>query len=103
MTFIVLYQREAHANEMMFSEIDQPEKYEERLALANKYCEELNVATTVVLDEMDNQVREAYGLLPNSIYFVDKGGKIYYKEAWARNVEWVPMIEAMLAGKEPPK
>ncbi len=103
MLFIVLYQREAHAGQMQFSEIEQPDVYAERLELANKSCSELNIATKVVIDNMDNKVREAYGLLPNSVYFIGKGGKIYHKEAWARDVEWGPKIETMLAGKEPPK
>lgn len=98
--FIVLYQREAHAGQKMgqwdFENVKQPEAYEERLALAQKSCEELKIATLVVIDDMDDTVRNAYGGLPNSAYFIEQGGKIHYKEAWARPDEWGPKLEKML-------
>jgi hypothetical protein len=98
--FIVLYQREAHAGEMRFSEIEQPDTYEERLKLANKSCQELSIATLVVIDDMENSVREAYGRLPNSAYMIDKGGKIFHKEGWARPDNWGPILEELLSGKK---
>ena len=93
--FIVLYQREAHAGESRFEEIEQPEAYEERVELAKKTCEELSIATLVVIDEMDNAVREAYGGLPNSAYVIDKGGKVLHKEPWARPDNWMPLFEEL--------
>jgi len=93
--FIVLYQREAHPGELSFKEIDQPEEYDARLELAKKTCDELSIATLVVIDEMDNAVRDAYGGLPNSAYVIDKGGKILHKEAWARPDEWGQLFEEL--------
>jgi hypothetical protein len=98
--FIVLYQREAHPGQKLrkwdFENVKQPETYEERLALAHKSCEEMKIATLVVIDNMENTVREAYGKLPNSAYFIERGGTIHYKEAWARPDEWGPKLEKML-------
>jgi len=100
--FIVLYQRESHAGEKRgrtdYSDIEQPETYDARLELAKKSCSELKIATKVVIDDMDNSVRETYGKLPNSAYFIEKGGKIHYKEAWARPDEWGTILEEMLEG-----
>ena len=79
-----------------FEKIKQPEAYEERVALAHKSCEELKIATLIVIDDMDDTVRKAYGELPNSAYFIEKGGKIYHKEAWARPGEWGSLLEKML-------
>jgi hypothetical protein len=45
---------------------------------------------------MDNSVRKTYGKLPNSAYFIEKGGKIFHKEAWARPDNWGPILEDML-------
>jgi len=97
--FIVLYQREAHAGELRFEEIEQPEEYEARLELAKKSCEELSIATLVVIDGMDNAVREAYGGLPNSAYVIDKGGEVLYKEGWARPDEWGSLFEKLFGSQ----
>jgi hypothetical protein len=94
--FIVLYQREAHAGEMMFSEIEQPETYEKRKELAQRTCDELEVATTIVIDDMENTVRRAYGRLPNSAYIIDKGGEIVHKEAWAAPAGWSEILRGLL-------
>ena len=98
--FIVLYQREAHAGESRFVDIEQPESFDARKELASKSCEELNIATLVVIDDMDNTVRKAYGELPNSAYMIQKGGGIFYKEAWARPDEWGPHLEKLVGGQE---
>jgi hypothetical protein len=95
--FVVLYQREAHAGEMMFSEIEQPETYEQRKELAQRTCDELKVATTIVIDDMENTVRRAYGRLPNSAYVIDKGGEIVHKEAWAAPDGWSDILREVLA------
>ncbi len=81
---------------MMFSEIEQPETYEERKELAKKTCDELHIATTVVIDDMENTVREAYGGLPNSAYIIDRGGVIVHKEAWARPGEWPDVLRGLV-------
>jgi len=81
---------------MRFIEIEQPERYEERKALAEKACDELHIATTVVIDDMENTVRQAYGGLPNSAYIIDKGGSIVHKEAWAQPDGWPAILRGIL-------
>ncbi len=98
--FVVLYQREAHAGERMFAEVEQPETYEERQALAEKSCGELGIGATVVIDDMSNTVRTTYGQLPNSAYVIDKGGTIVYKEAWARPEKWGEILTGLLESKD---
>ncbi len=100
MLFIVLYQREAHAGEMRFEDVEQPETYEEREELAKKSCSELGIGATVVIDEMDNAVRRTYGQLPNSAYIIDKGGKIIYKEAWAHPENWGAILDGLLGAQD---
>ena len=95
-TFIVLYQREAHAGEFMFRDVEQPETMEERKELAEKACDELKIATTVVLDDMENSVREAYGSLPNSAYIIDTNGEIVFKEAWGKADAWPEVLDRLL-------
>ena len=95
-TFIILYQREAHPEQMQFANIRQPETYEERQELARMTCDELSVATTIVIDGMDNAVREAYGGLPNSAYIIDRGGRIVHKEGWAAPDGWDEHLDRLL-------
>ncbi len=83
---------------MQFDEIDQPETYEERKRLARSTCDDLQLATTIVIDEMDNAVRTAYGGLPNSAYIIDKGGKIAHKEGWANIEGWSEILDKLLGG-----
>lgn len=96
MLFIVLYQREAHAGESMFKDVEQPESMEARIELAKKACSELKIATTVVVDDMENSVRQAYGRLPNSAYVIDTGGTIVHKEAWAQPEGWPEILRGLL-------
>ncbi|MFH1574855.1 MAG: hypothetical protein ABIG68_12790 [Acidobacteriota bacterium] len=72
--------------------------YSERRNLAQRTCDEVHVATTIVIDEMDNAVRNAYGRLPNSAYITDSGGKIVFKEAWAKPAGWGDILEKVVAG-----
>ncbi len=92
----MLYQREAHPNQMMFQNIDQPETLEERLALASRCREDLGLERTIVVDRMDNAVRDAYGGLPNSAYIIAPGGEIVFKEPWARAGNWAPVLDSLL-------
>jgi hypothetical protein len=92
----VLYQREAHPNQMSFQEIDQPVEMAERQALAARCKTELGVDRTIVLDKMDNAVREAYGGLPNSAYIIDKGGEIVFKEPWSKGDKWHEVLDRIL-------
>ena len=98
MKFIVLYQREAHANELGFQDIDQPVTMEERLELAGRCRSELGVERTIVVDRMDNAVREAYGRLPNSAYIIKPGGEIVMKEPWADANRWPAILDEILGG-----
>jgi len=96
--FIVLYQREAHANELNFQNIDQPVTMEERLELAARCRSELGLERTIVVDRMDNAVRDAYGGLPNSVYIIKPGGEIVMKEPWAKADGWPAILDQVLAG-----
>ena len=98
MKFIVLYQREAHANELSFQAIDQPVTMDERLALAGRCRSELGLDRIIVVDKMDNAVREAYGGLPNSAYIIKPGGEIVMKEPWARADSWPVILDEILGG-----
>ena len=92
----MLYQREAHAGEYGFKDVEQPESFEQRRELAAKACDELQIATTVVIDDMKDSVRQAYGRVPNSADIVDKGGRIVFKEPWAQPSAWREVLRGLL-------
>ena len=79
----VLYVREAHPNQMRWRDVDQPTTYEERLQLVNATCSEDHLKIPVLIDNMDNTVRTAYGRLPNSAVIIGKDGIIVEKQGWA--------------------
>jgi hypothetical protein len=79
----------------MFKDVEQPETMEERKELAEKACDELHIASLVVIDDMENTVRRTYGRLPNSAYIIDKGGEIVYKEAWAHPDGWPDILRGL--------
>lgn len=102
---MLVYVREPHAGEKSFTEVRQPRTYEERKKLAEATCDELHVETILVLDEMDDQVRAAYGDLPNCAYLIGKDGRVFYKQAWANASTLEPAIQALLkiGGKGDPQ
>lgn len=79
----IIYQREAHAGEMRFQDIEQPESMEERLKLARSTCSEDNINIPVLVDGINNEVSQMYGRLPNSTVIIDKNGIIVEKQGWA--------------------
>jgi hypothetical protein len=81
---------------MEFEDIEQPETMQERRVLARMACDELKIATTVVIDDMDNSVRTMYGHLPNSAYIIAKGGEIMHKEVWAQPADWPDMLRGII-------
>ncbi len=80
-----------------FSDIEQPESYEERQLLAQRTCDDLHPATTIVIDDMENSVRKAYGGLPNSAFIIDRGGIVIQKENWADIGAWSAILDDLLS------
>lgn len=83
---------------MDFQDIDQPVEMDERRELASRCRSELGVERTIVVDNMDNAVREAYGGLPNSAYIIRPGGEIVLKEAWGQADGWPAVLDGILSG-----
>ena len=72
------------------------------MALARQSCDELSIAAIVVIDDMDNTVRKAYGKFSNSAYFIARGGVIVHKDAWALPDVWRERVRELLGeGREP--
>lgn len=82
-----MYVREAHPVDgwRMFSNDragiaeKQPRTYEERLALAGKCCEHLDMPMPVLVDEISDVVGHAYSGMPDRLYVIDRGGRVAFK------------------------
>ncbi|MEC7583962.1 MAG: hypothetical protein VYE77_06560 [Planctomycetota bacterium] len=80
--FVFVYQREPHARQMAFRDIPQPKTYGERVALARKTLDELNLDMDVWIDDLGDQSRFAFGDLPSWVVVVRPNGEIWRKAQW---------------------
>jgi hypothetical protein len=102
-----MYVREPHAGEKSFTDIKQPATYGERCKLAEDTRQELKAGIPLVIDEMNNEARAAYGNLPNCAYLIGKDGRVYFKQAWTNATQLEPAVASLLkaggsGGESPP-
>ena len=57
----------------------QPTTGDERNEVAHACSLGLNLAIPTLVDEMTNEVDEAYAALPDRLYLIDKEGRIAYR------------------------
>ncbi len=87
--FYVVYIREAHptdgwqaisnlVEEVMFA---QPTTYDERVEVAHACTLGMDISIPTLIDEMSNEVNEAYHAQPDRLYLVDADGLIAYRGA----------------------
>ena len=71
MRIVVVYQREPHARQMAFENVEQPKDRAERVALARRTLAELKLDVEVWIDDLGDQSRALFGDLPHSAIVVD--------------------------------
>lgn len=85
--FLAVYVREAHptdgwrmaANDKVNVAVAQPASYAERCTAASEFQKRLQVTLTLLVDEIDDRVGNAYSGMPARLYVLDPSGKIAYK------------------------
>jgi hypothetical protein len=85
--FVRVYVREAHpidgwrtpANDRAGILVKQPLTLAERCAVAERCVEALDLESTMVVDEIDNRVGEAYDAMPDRLYLIDRDGRVAYR------------------------
>ncbi len=86
--FVTVYVREAHpigdqpatgTNARAGFLIKQPVSLEERCTVAERCYAALHLQSTMVVDEIDNRVGQAYDAVPDRLYVVDGEGLIAYR------------------------
>mgnify|MGYP001367527796 CR=1 FL=1 len=81
--FVIVYQREPHARQLAFDGTLQPKSDVERVALAKKALDEMNLDVDVWIDDLGDSSRAMFGDLPNWAVVVSPDGKIHAKLEWA--------------------
>lgn len=77
--FLLVYVREAHPGEHYPAHTTLEQKNRDAIALVRHE----DMHTTVVLDDLEGTIHRAYGLQPNMLYVIDKGGRVVFRALWA--------------------
>jgi hypothetical protein len=72
---------EVHDNRDEKIAIVQPTTLAERESVAESCAINLSIEMPVVIDELDNQIADAYGALPDRLYLIGTGGNIAFQGA----------------------
>lgn len=102
MRFVVVYQREPHARQMAFENVEQPKNRAERVVLARRTLAELSLDVEVWIDDQGDQSRALFGDLPNSAVVIDPTGVIHLKLPWCDPAivdAALPQVPALAPGK----
>ncbi|MCH7712282.1 MAG: hypothetical protein IIC99_01540 [Chloroflexi bacterium] len=84
--FFVVYVQEAHPTDGRQTDSNvelgilfrQHQSFEERDEVAATCTLDLHIEVPVLVEEMDNNVDEAYGAAPERLYLIDADGKVAY-------------------------
>jgi hypothetical protein len=85
--FLMVYVREAHPTDGWKMESNtrvgvaaaQPKSLAERAAVCDQFCQRLKPSMPVVVDDVTDDVGNAYSGMPARLYVIDRQGKIAYK------------------------
>lgn len=87
--FLAVYVREAHAGDGVWpgkftkddagTPIHQPTQMAERVDVADRCCQVLEISMPLVVDELDDRVGRAYSGMPDRLYLIDRDGRVAYK------------------------
>lgn len=82
MRFVVVYQREPHAGQLAFADVQQPTSEAERARLARRTLDETKLEVDVWIDDLGDPSRRLFGGLPNWAIVVDPAGAVRLKLPW---------------------
>lgn len=90
--FFVVYVREAHPGE----NFPHHTSFEQKLAHARKLRDLEKISLPILVDDLQGTTHNAYGLLPNMIYLIDREGVVVYKSDWTDAAELEGMCESLI-------
>ena len=77
--FLVIYIREAHPG----SRQGPHQSMEEKISLARKIQQNYGEIRSVLVDDLDGSMHQAYGSFPNMVYVINPQGEVVYRCDWA--------------------
>ena len=85
--FLAIYVREAHptdgwrmsSNDRVGIEFSQPGDRSERLGVAGKCCQLLEISMPLLVDDINDRVGHAYSGMPDRLFVIDRTGRVTYK------------------------
>jgi hypothetical protein len=85
--FFIVYIREAHASDgwqMRINEIEDVifadhKSMDDRVQVAQACAIGLDIGIPMLLDEMTDEVNQAYSALPDRLYLIDADGRVAYR------------------------
>ena len=108
MEFFVVYVQEAHPTDGWQTDSNveagvlfrQHQSYQEREEVAASCSIDLHISLPVLIEEMNNDIDDAYGAAPERLYIVDAQGKVAYHGGSGPQFfdldEWEEAMEACL-------
>ena len=75
---VFFYTREAHPGE----HYPAHRSLEQKLAHAHAFRETFGIARPILVDDLGGTGHRAYGLLPNMVYLVGRGGRVLFRANW---------------------
>ncbi len=93
---LIVYQKEPHPGQLAFTEIAQPESFEQRCDLASKMKDEYELPMTVLVDSMEDQSRALFSELPSPAFIIDAQGVIRAKFPWADAETIGPAVQQVI-------
>jgi hypothetical protein len=57
----------------------QPRSLIERVDVAGKCCQSLEMTMPLLVDQLDDRVGHAYSGMPDRLYLIDRNGRVAYK------------------------
>lgn len=98
MQFVFVYQREPHAGQLGFANVQQPKDLGERVQLARRTCTDMQLPPgSVWIDGMDDQSRAMFGDLPSPAIVIDPCGVVRAKLPWAEPDALAPLLTKLQA------
>lgn len=91
--FLLIYSRETHPGEY----VPQPTSIEERRSNALRLQKDEKVNFPILLDSIDNRVRNLYHGWSNGIFVVNKEGLLVFKAAWTYGPEVARVLNDLSA------
>lgn len=92
--FVFLYVREAHPGER----VGAHRTFADKLRSAEMLRQRWHVERSILVDDLSGTLHQAYGLLPNMAYVVDRRGRVTYRADWT-DAKAIEMALRYLSGE----